>query len=148
MEPQPLPPVLSYPSPPLYHRDADHLRLISVFHYVYGGLIALGSCFFLIYLVLGVVFISSPPASSGRPPPPEAGWIFIALGVIFPLIGWTLAGLILYSGRCIAGRRNWMFSLVIAGVMCITGVLGILLAVFTFLVLLRPSVKLSYGLQP
>lgn len=149
MEPQSLPPILSYPAPPLYHRDADHLRLIAIFHYVYGGLIALGSCIFLVYLVLGIVFITNPPGTSGQAPPPAAaGWIFIALGTIFPLIGWTVAGLIIYSGRCIDRRRNWIFSMIIAGIMCVTGLLGIGLAVFTFVVLLRPSVKLAYGLPP
>lgn len=149
MDPQPLPPVLSYPMAYAYDRDADHLRLISIFHYVYGGLIALGCCFFLIYLVLGIMFVVTPPSpASGKPPPPELAWVFIGLGTFLPLLGWTLGGLIVYSGRCIAGRRSRTFSLVMAGIMCATGLLGIALAVFTFIVLLRPAVKLAYGLPP
>ena len=149
MELQPLPPMLSYPSPQGYNRDVGHLRLISIFHYVYGGLIALGSSIFLIHLALGIWFLTNPPTpTNGPPPPPEVGWLFIVFGALFPLIGWTLGGLVIYSGRCIARRRNWTFSLVVAGLMCVSGVLGIVLAVFTFLVLLRPTVKLAYGLPP
>ena len=149
MEPQPLPPMLSYPSPQRYDRDVGHLRLISIFHYVYGGLIALGSSLFLIHLALGIRFLSNPPPpTNGPPPPPGFWWLFIVAGAIVPLVGWTLGGLVIYSGRCITQRRKWTFSVVIAGVMCATGAPGIVLAVFTFLVLLRPTVKLAYGLPP
>ena len=140
--------MLAYPAASPYDRDAEHLRLIAIFHYIYGGLIAALSCIFIIHLLMGIWLVTSPPPASGKPPPPEIGWLFIVLGTLFPLIGWTLGGLVIYSGRCLARRRNWMFSVVIAAVMCVTGVVGIVLAVFTFLVLLRPTVKIAYGLRP
>jgi SNF family Na+-dependent transporter len=70
----------------------------------------------------------------------------IAFGALFMLLALTLGILIIYSGRCIKARRNWIFSLVIAGFMCLSVPLGTALGVFTFIVLLRDSVKRLYGL--
>ena len=44
-------------------QDEEHLKLLSIFHYVVGGLAALFACFPIFHLIIGVVFI----ALSGRP---------------------------------------------------------------------------------
>jgi hypothetical protein len=133
-------------------RDADHLRLLSIFHYVYGGITALFSCVFIIHIVIGVMMVSGKvpfPNGPGSPnssaPPAEIGWVFIGMGSAIILIGWTLAALTIVSGRCIARRKARTFSLVIAGVNCLSVPLGTTLGVFTFIVLLRDSVAPLYA---
>jgi hypothetical protein len=51
--------------------DAQHLKLLSIFHYLVGGLTALFACFPLIHLGLGLAVLFSPgffPAKSGQGP--------------------------------------------------------------------------------
>lgn len=90
---------------------------------------------------------AGPKSFTGPPPPPEFGWLFIVMGTIAVIGGWILGALVIYSGRCLARRRHWTFSLVIAGLLCLAGAPGIVLAVFTFIVLLRDSVKRMYGVR-
>jgi hypothetical protein len=73
------------------------------------------------------------------------GYLFIGLGSCAVLLGWTVGALTIFAGRCIATHRRRVFSLVMAGINCASFPLGTLLGVFTFVVLLRPSVKELYG---
>jgi hypothetical protein len=125
--------------------DAQHLKALSICHYVMAGLSALFSSFFLIYLVMGIVFVASPSTmsgGSGQPPPAFMGWMFIFIGGIVIVIGWTYAVLMIVAGRFLAQRKHHLFCLVMAGVSCAVNVpIGTVLGVFTLIVLLRPSVK-------
>jgi hypothetical protein len=123
--------------------DEDHLRLLSIFHYVVGGLAALFSLFPAIYIVMGLVFIfgAGEFEEEGGPPPEFMGWFFVAIGAVMMAIGLGIAGCIIGAGRCIARRRRHLFCLVIAGIECLFMPFGTVLGVFTLIVLLRESVK-------
>ncbi len=124
--------------------DLEHLRLLSIFHYVVAGLIFLFSLMFLIYVAIGLVVLLAPQgmsSESGEPPPAWFGWLFFGLGAFFILIAWTIAGLVLAAGRCLAGRNRRIFCMVIAGLLCLWFPLGAVLGVFTLIVLCRPSVR-------
>jgi hypothetical protein len=54
------------------NQDLDHLRLLSIFHYVFGGLAAFFSFFPLIYVVMGAVFLFAPDGM-GFGPGPDMG---------------------------------------------------------------------------
>jgi len=84
------------------------------------------------------------PAKNG--PPPEFGYIFMVMGGLAVVFGWLFGAAIAFSARSIRKRKHHMFSLIIAGVMCVMcNPFGTALGVFTFIVLLRPSVKELYG---
>ncbi len=51
------------------NQDAEHLRLLSIFHYVVAGLAALFSLFPLLYTTIGAIFIFA--ARHGTPKPGE-----------------------------------------------------------------------------
>jgi hypothetical protein len=127
------------------NRDEEHLRLLSIFHYVVAGLGALFSLFPLFYTAMGAFFIFAAhhwPAKPGQEPPPEfVGWIFIAFGSAFFLVGIALAICILITGRSIAHRKHYWFSFVMACIECIFMPFGTVLGVFTVIVLARESVK-------
>jgi hypothetical protein len=107
------------------------------------------SSIFIVHIVIGILMINGGFASSGpNPPPPALGWLFVGLGSLAILFGWTFGILAIISGRFIRSRRHWMFSLVIAGLLCLSVPLGTVLGVFTLIVLLRDSVKSLYGLPP
>lgn len=126
------------------NQDQEHLRLLSIFHYVVAGLSALFACIPLIHLTLGLLFIfgSDKMAGPGQTPPPAfLGWFFVILASCFILAGWTFAACVLYAGRCLAKRRRLLFCQVIAGIECAFMPFGTVLGVFTLLVLTRESVK-------
>ena len=125
------------------NKDEEHLRLLSIFHYVVGGLAGLFALFPVIHLVIGLVFILAPEAveSKGEAPPALVGWFFVIFAGMFIITGWVLAGFIITAGRFLARRRHRLFCLVIAGIECIFIPFGTVLGVFTIIVLMRESVK-------
>ena len=130
--------------------DADHLRLLSIFHYVVAGLAALFSFFPLLYTGMGALFIwaAQHPDQNKEPPPEFLGWIFIGLGLFFFVLGLTMAICILISGRALAKRTRYWFAFVIACIECLFMPFGTVLGVFTLIVLSRESVKKLFAPVP
>ena len=57
------------------NQDSEHLRLLSIFHYVVAGVAAFCSFFPLLYTVMGFVFVAlshHPPTNPAQQPPPAA----------------------------------------------------------------------------
>jgi hypothetical protein len=66
--------------------DAQQLDLLSVFHFVFGGLLALFSCLPLMHVVMGLLIVSGKffEGTDGTHPPDAAfGWIFVVMGSFF-----------------------------------------------------------------
>ncbi len=125
------------------NQDEEHLKLLSTFHYVLGGVTALFSLFPVIHLVVGLFFILAPEkmSSHGEPPPAFFGWVFVIGAGVAILGGLTLAVLIAVSGRFLSRRVRRVFCIVVAGLECLFMPLGTILGVFTIIVLMRPSVN-------
>lgn len=124
------------------NQDEQYLKLLSIFHYVVGGLAGLFACFPIIHLVIGIgIVVSGLTQRSAGFPSILFGLFFILIAGSFILFGWAFAICIILSGRFIAKRKNYMFCLVMAGVECIFTPFGTVLGVFTIITLVRPSVK-------
>ena len=125
--------------------DAEHLKLLAVFHFLYAALVALGGCCAGGYIVMGLLIASGEfEGSNGPPPPPEMGWFFVVFGAFGMLLIWGMAVLVAVAGRKLLQRRGRVFCMVIAGFMCVNFPIGTALGVFTLIVLSRPSVKLLF----
>lgn len=124
-------------------QDEDHLRLLSIFHYVVSGISGLFALFPILHLVMGLFFIFAPQTMRGQgPPPPEFfGWFFVIMASAFIMIGLTFAACVLAAGRFLAQRKHYLFCLVMAGVECVFMPFGTVLGVFTIIVLARDPVK-------
>lgn len=130
--------------------DAEHLKLLAVFHYVLGGMAVLGLGFLLLHWLLMDTFIGNPEmwkdsSGKGPPPPPKEffavfKWFYLFMGVMIVVSG--AANVI--SGFAIRARRWRIFSMVVAGINCLFFPFGTALGVFTFVVLLRESVVEAY----
>ncbi len=124
------------------NKDLQHLKLLSVFYYIIGALIAFLSCFALIYLIVGIVFVAAPPPSAGgEPPPPALGWIFIVLSCGVMLLGWTWAVALMFAGWYLGRCRHYLYCLVLGCSTLLFQPLGTILGVFTIILLIRPNVK-------
>ena len=171
------------PAYPMNAQDEAHLGLISVFHFVMGGLYLLGVGFLIMhFIIMNLVFHMAenqsseislapvvvvtetpapttrgevampeslpaptpPPARTPAPFPKEIIPIFIAFYVIAGAFLVTLCVCNVLSGLYIRKRKNRMFSFIVAGMNCLQVPFGTALGVFTFIVLSRVPVKMSY----
>jgi hypothetical protein len=127
--------------------DDEHLRLLSIFYYIKGGITALFACIPIIHVVLGLIMIVAPQlfGHGNDQPPAFVGWLLLMLGSFIILLGWVFAILALITGRCIARRKHYTFCLVMACVECLSVPFGTVLGVFTIVVLNRQSVKARFN---
>jgi len=136
--------------PAFSSQDADHLRMLSIAHYVVGGLIALFSMIFIIHIVLGITALTGNlPLNSGDQPSSPAeqrlfGWMFTLIGCVAVFGGVTLGAFVAYAGRCLARRRRYLLCLIMAGLACLFTPIGTVLGVFSLITLLRPQVKAAF----
>lgn len=124
--------------------DNEQIRLLSIFHYVVGGLTAVTSSVGLFHFGMGLAIVLGllPPTDSS--PPIWFGWLFTLIGAFIVLSGWTIGALTIYSGRCLQQRKRRTLSMVMAGLNCLSFPFGTALGVFTIIVLQRPTVKAVY----
>ena len=136
------------------NKDLEHIRLLSIFHYVVGGLIGLFACFPVFHLMMGIFFLfsASEIRRNQQPGVPDFpveifGAMFIIVPVIIILLGWTLAILTIVAGRKLSKQKSYTFCLVIAALLCMFMPFGTILGVFTIVVLMRDSVKALFNGQ-
>jgi hypothetical protein len=121
--------------------DVSQLSALAICHFVYGGLLVFGGFFGLVYAVLGMAIVHSPPRG---PNAASIGYVFIYVGAFISLLVWTKAAAVIYSGVCLRRRRSMLYSFVIGCVSLIGIPFGTALGIFTIIVLSRPSVKALY----
>ena len=129
--------------------DEQHLRLLSIFHYVVGGVATLFACFPIFHFSAGifmVVMAVTEPREAG--PIGLIGLLFTGIAGSIMLFGWAFAACIVAAGRFLATRKNYTFCLVMAGVECIFSPFGTVLGILTIITLVRPSVKERFTPRP
>ena len=131
--------------------DSEHLRLLSIFHFVVAGL-ALAGILFLVFhfLIMSAVMFRTGilGGRAGSAPP-------AALLPVFLLFFYGFAGAILIlsatlnflSGLFLKRRTHRIFSIVVAALNCLHVPFGTILGVLTIVVLSRDSVRRMYGEQ-
>src|SRR3954452_14946954 len=99
------------PSPQQSVLDAEHVKLLAIFHYVVSGLAALFACLPIIHLVMGLALVFMPHAFGSRnnAPPAAFGWVFVAMASFFIILGWTYAVAVLIAGRFISQRKHFLY---------------------------------------
>lgn len=141
------------PNSKRYILDAEHLRLLSIVHYIYGTMQLLYSLFFMIY-ALFIGFMAASMSSLPRPTSsgagPSAPFIFAPFAVmgVFILVIALLIGAFavftIWSGYEMQRRKRRTLTFVISVINCIGIPFGTALGVCTLLVLGRDSVKVLY----
>jgi hypothetical protein len=126
--------------------DVQHLRYLTIGHYIGAAITALFASFPLIHVTIGLVFILSPPPTQGGEafPAQTFGLLFALIGGAIVLCGWAFAALIFVAARSIAARKRHTFCIVIAALSCASFPFGTALGVLSLLVLTRPTVKAMF----
>ncbi len=111
-------------------KDSEQLNILRICHYVVGGMSMLFSCFFLFHIVAGLFFVKE-----------TIGMTMAAMGLLMMISGWAYGALIIAAGKCIARRKHRNLIIVASALNCFNFPLGLLLGIFTFIVIGRNSVK-------
>lgn len=145
------------PARQLNLEDESHLQLLSVFHFVIGGLYTLGIGFIALHFLMMRLFMTmqqTPQAStsvgipSTTPPPvmpPEIMNIMIVFYIVSGLVVATLATGNVLAGVWLRKRIKHTMTFVVAAINCAFFPFGTVLGVFTIIVLQRPTVKMTYA---
>src|SRR5688572_24529722 len=129
--------------------DLEHLRLLSIFHYVVGGFAAMFALFPVFHLAIGIGMVA------GRFPDPTEqrdmqlfGWLFVAMAAMWMLAAATYAVCLVLAGRFLARQAHYTFCFIMAALSCAFMPFGTVLGVFTIVVLVRPGVRQRFEAVP
>jgi hypothetical protein len=125
------------------NEDIRHLDLLSMFHYIVGGITALFSCLPIIHVIVGLSMVSGKlfEESNGSAPPAFIGWIFVIIGTVFIVLGLSIAVCMIVAGKKLKKRKNRVFCMVVAGIECMFMPFGTVLGVFTLIALNKESIQ-------
>lgn len=125
-------------------QDLEHLRMLSIFHYIVAAITAVFSLLPVIHLAVGIAMVTGKlePQDAGAA---MAGWFFIGFASLFIACGLTFAGFIAYAGRCLRQRRRHTLCLIVAGLECMMMPFGTVLGVFTLIALTKPQVRALFA---
>jgi hypothetical protein len=127
-------------------QDREHLRLLTLFYYIWAGFQSLGGLIGLAFVGVGAFIVSSPQiAQANNPPPPWFGAIFAGIGALVFVAVEGMAALSFFTGRFLDRRQHHTFCVVISALNCMSLPLGTALGVFSILVLQRSSVKALFA---
>jgi hypothetical protein len=115
--------------------DLEHLRMLSVFHYVMAGMAGMASMSSVAWLLIGAAMVSESRSAG------PFGWMFILSALFCIFVAGTIAICAYTAARHLAEREGYQFCLIVAGIECLFAPLGTILGVFTIIVLCRESVK-------
>jgi hypothetical protein len=124
------------------NQDLEHLKLLSIFHYVVAAVAALFACIPFIHFFVGLSMVTGWLPDTGNEPPLKLfGVFFMVIAGAAILCGWAFAVCLAIAGRYLGEHQRYTFCLVMAAIACMFMPFGTVLGVFTIIVLVRPSVK-------
>jgi len=151
-------------------RDQEALVLLSIFHFIMGGVVILCASLAVIGVIVGIGVLSLPdnlpapedtsgfnsllihyiayPCIAFGIPPVLAGlWITIGSALVV-IVGFPLGVCFVEAGKSLLRRRRRVSCMVLAGVSCAIFPFGTILGVITLVILRRPSLRESFARGP
>ena len=125
------------------HPEDHNLRIFKILYIIKGILILAFSLIPLFYIFLGTFIFNKnemPQEHSQM-----GGIIILIIGAALFLFFLTMGILTLLTAKYLDEKRNYDFIFVMAIINCLTGVLGIILGIFTILELNKAHVKRLFG---
>jgi uncharacterized membrane protein len=124
-----------------YDSDGHYLKMLSLFHYVLGGIQVFFSLFPVFHLVMGIAMLSSGMGSGKNAPPQVVAVLFTIIPAAMIFFGLAYAAALLYAGRCLAKTRGYTFCFAVAVISLLSMPFGTVLGIFTLVALFREGVK-------
>ena len=118
--------------------DLQYLKLLSLAHYILGGIAAAFSSAAIVRFFLR---FSRIVGHMGPPWHGHMGGAVSILAILYGIGGLAFAVCLIVSGRSLYKQINYAFCLVVAAISCIFIPVGTVLGVLTLIVLTRTSVQ-------
>lgn len=130
--------------------DIENLRWLRVGYLVDGVLCLAAALVSAAILAFGIAVLTGLFVPGQEIAPLLVGVILTAAGGLSLAITLTLGICNLLVARYLRQTRRWMFCMVVAAVNCLFSPIGVIIGIFTFVVLVREPVKQLFdrGLQP
>lgn len=122
----------------------ENLRLLGIFHFVYAGLVLVGSLLPVVWLTMAAVWwpeLTADMDPGSGMPMMLTGTVGLALAGFGILMAWLWAGVLVVAGRSLMQSRRHTFCMVVAAVSCLSFPVGTLLGVSTLVVINRNDVR-------
>lgn len=119
----------------------NNLSTFRILFLVQGILTLAFSLFFLLYIFFGVFLHGLIDQENQGELPFNPGDFVIIFGSVAFLIAVSLGTLTLFASKYLKMIKNYTFIFVVAILNCFTGILGIILCIFTLIELSKPEVK-------
>ena len=119
----------------------NNLNLFRIFYIVKGILNLLLALFFVAYALFGMFFMNIGFHNHEVIFPFNPGSIFMIVGCVGAFFALVLGIVTLLTAKYVKEVTHYNFILVVAILNCLTGVLGMLLGVFTIIELNKPEVR-------
>lgn len=136
----------SRPTSPNLANEVEHLRLLGLFHLVVAAIAFLFSLIPLLQLLPAAALLGGALAG------PEhevgaalAGGLWVATASTLLLASWLVVCGLILSGTFLRRHRHYAFCLVASAIVFFIVPLGTVLAVVSWIVLLRPEVKALFA---
>ena len=126
--------------------DREHLKVLAIFHYVSGGLLAALALFNIVELFrMQSSWAGFEATVRSRGFETFEGFSLSPWMFVYPGLLAVIAVCLLTSARLLQRRHGYRFIYIVACLECVGFPFGTVLGVFTIIVLLRPSVKQLFG---
>ncbi|NNJ24936.1 hypothetical protein [Alienimonas chondri] len=122
----------------LTREDREHLRILSILHYVSAGMTALGICAGGAWVAAVLTFAGAGAGEQG------VFWLVAVVGAVAVLLNLAIVIAQTLAGRNLHRLRGRTFCLVVAAIECLNVPFGTLVGVFTIVVLSRPTVRAAF----
>jgi len=122
-------------------QDLDHLRWLRIGYFINAGIMFLVALFPVIHLVFGIMMVAGSFDGGKDSPPAFVGFLFIGVALVIMTGAGAMAVCNLLVASYLAAQRRWIFCIVVAALNLMFSPVGMVVGVFTFIVLLRDSVK-------
>lgn len=130
-------------------RRRENLRLLAIFHFIYAGLVLLGSLVPVFWLLIASIWWPELADEARREPGMLPALTTGALGLgilgLGVLLAWVWAGVLAVAGRSLLAARRHTFCMVVAAVACLNVPLGTVLGAATVFMLNREDVRALFA---
>jgi len=123
----------------------NNLNLFRIFYLVKGILNLFLALLFVAYALFGMFFMNASFHHDEVIFPFNPGSFFMIFGCIGAFFAMLLGVVTLLAAKYLKELKNYNFILVVAILNCLTGVLGILLGVFTIIELNKSEIRVLFN---
>lgn len=125
-----------------YPKNYSNLSTFKVLFIIYGALGCLFSLFFLMYGFIGAMLSSNfENLPNNQEMPFNPGSLFMGIGIVGFIFVATASVFCFVTANNFAKRKGFGVIFATSIIICFTGILGIVLAIFTLIEIHKPHIK-------